>query len=85
MLASYIARLERLEDLEKDRTIAFNDNNVSSSNDPKIDGVVHPSLTPLPNNGFANPLYGMPPNFPIGQTLPFQPTRPYMAAPVGPV
>ena len=54
LLASYIAHLERLEDLENDRTIAFNDNNVSSSNDPKIDRVVHPSLTPLPNNVSIN-------------------------------
>ena len=41
LLASYIARLECLDDIEKDRTTAFNDNNVYSSNDPKIDRVVH--------------------------------------------
>jgi hypothetical protein len=31
LLASYIARLERLEDLEKDRALGFNNNETNSS------------------------------------------------------
>jgi hypothetical protein len=31
LLASYIAHLERLEDLEEDRALGFNNNDVNSS------------------------------------------------------
>jgi hypothetical protein len=31
LLTSYIARLERLEDLEKDRALGFNNNDANSS------------------------------------------------------
>jgi hypothetical protein len=60
LLASYIARLECLEDLEKDRSITYN-NNETSSGAPKIypHGVVYPSLAPLPLTNNANYTYGM--------------------------
>jgi hypothetical protein len=46
-LASYIAHLEYLEDLEKDRNIAYN-NNETSSSAPKIyPHGVYPGLAPL--------------------------------------
>jgi hypothetical protein len=86
LLASYIDRLERSEDLEKDKNIAFN-NNETSSSAFKINPheVVYPSLSPLPITNNANFTYGMPPETPIGHTLPFQPRRPSMATPVGPL
>jgi hypothetical protein len=76
LLASYIARLESLEDLEKDRSIAYNNNNnEASSSAPKINPheVVHPSSTPLPVTNVGNYAYGMPPESCIGQALSFQP------------
>jgi hypothetical protein len=73
LLASYIARLERLED-----------NNETNSSTPKANPQgSHPSLTPLPvNNG--NFAYGLTPN-PASQYPPFQPHGPNMAAPVEPM
>jgi hypothetical protein len=51
-LASYIARLERLEDLEKDRALGFNNNETDSSTPKANPQGSHPSLVPLPvNNG----------------------------------
>jgi hypothetical protein len=63
LLASYIAHLERLEDLVKDRNTAYNNNNnETSSSAPKINphGVVYPSLAPLPITNNANYTYGVP-------------------------
>jgi hypothetical protein len=50
LLASYIARLERLEDLEKDRALGFNNNDANSSTPKANPQRSHPSLAPLPVN-----------------------------------
>jgi hypothetical protein len=82
LLASYIARLERLEDLEKDRALGFNNNDANSSTPKANPQGSHPSLAPLPvnNDNFANSLT---PNPASGQYPQFQPHRPNMATPVG--
>jgi hypothetical protein len=50
LLASYIAHLEHLEDLEKDRSLGFN-NNETNSGTPKANPQgSYPSLAPLPVN-----------------------------------
>jgi hypothetical protein len=60
LLASYIARLERSEDLEKDRALGFNNNDANSSTPKANPQGSHPSLAPLPvnNDNFA---YGLTP------------------------
>jgi hypothetical protein len=84
LLASYIDRLERLEDLEKDRALGFNINDANSSTPKENPQRSHPSLAPLPvnNDNFA---YGLTPNPASGQYPQFQPHRPNMATPVGPM
>jgi hypothetical protein len=69
-----------LEDLEKYRNIAYNNNNETSSSAPKVNPheVVHPSLTLLPVTYVGNCTYGIPPKAYIGQTPSFQ-QRPIMA------
>jgi hypothetical protein len=61
LLAYYIACLERLEDLEKDRALGFNNNDANSSTPKANLHGSHPSLAPLPvnNDNFA---YGLAPN-----------------------
>jgi hypothetical protein len=67
LLASYISRLERLEDLEKDRSLG-NTNNETNSSTPKANPHgSYPSLAPLPVVNNANYAYGMPPNPASGQ------------------
>jgi hypothetical protein len=76
------ARLECLEDLEKDRTLGYVNNETNSSTPKANPQGSYPSLTPLPvNNG--NHAYGLTPNPASGQYLQFQPHRP-MATPVEP-
>jgi hypothetical protein len=84
LLASYITRLERLEDLEKDRALGFNNNDANSSTPKANPQGSHPSLAPLlvNNDNFA---YGLTPNPASGQYPQFQPHRPNMATPVGPM
>jgi hypothetical protein len=84
LLVSYIARLERLEDLEKDRALGFNNNDANSSTPKANPQGSHPSLAPLlvKNDNFA---YGLTPNLASGQYPQFQPHRPNMATPVGPM
>jgi hypothetical protein len=84
LLASYIARLERLEDLEKDRALGFNNNDANSSTPKANSQGSHPRLAPLPvnNDNFA---YGLTPNLASGQYPQFQLNRPNMATPVGPM
>jgi hypothetical protein len=84
LLASYVARLERLEDLEKDRALGFNNNDANSSIPKATPQGSHPSLDPLPvnNDNFA---YGLTPNPVSGEYPQFQPHRPNMATPVGPM
>jgi hypothetical protein len=84
LLASYIARLERLEDLEKDRALGFNNNDANSSTPKANPQGSHPSLAALPvnNDNFA---YGLTPNLASGQYPQFQPHRTNMATPVGPM
>jgi hypothetical protein len=84
LLASYIARLERLEDLEKDGALGFNNNEANSSTPKANPQGSHPNLAPLPvnNDNFA---YGLTPNSASGQYPQFQPNRPNMVAPVGPM
>jgi hypothetical protein len=84
LLASYIARLERLEDLEKDRALSFNNNDSNSSTSKENLQESHPSLAPLPinNDNFA---HGLTPNLASGRYPQFQLNRPNMAAPVGPL
>jgi hypothetical protein len=84
LLASYIARLERLEDLEKDRALGFNNNDANSSTPKANPQGSHPGLAPLPvnNDNFA---YGLTPNPASGQYPQFQPHMPNMATPVGPM
>jgi hypothetical protein len=84
LLASYIARLKWLEDLEKDRTLGFNNNDANSSTPKANPQGSHPSLAPLPvnNDNFA---YGLTPNPASGQYPQFQPRRPNMATPIGPM
>jgi hypothetical protein len=84
LLASYIARLERLEDLEKDRALGFNNNETICSTPKANPQGSHPSLAPLPvNNG--NFAYGFTPNLASGQYPQFEPHRPNMATPVEPM
>jgi hypothetical protein len=66
LLASYIARLEQLEDLEKDRALGFNNNDANSSTPKENPQGSHPSLAPFPvnNDNFA---YGLTPNLASGQ------------------
>jgi hypothetical protein len=82
LLASYIARLEWLEDLEKDRALGFNNNGANSSTPKANLQGSHPSLAPLPvnNDNFA---YGLTPNLASVQYPQFQPNRSNMAALVG--
>jgi hypothetical protein len=84
LLASYIARLERLEDLEKDKALGFNNNDANSSTPKANPQGSHPSLASLPvnNDNFA---YGSTPNPASGKYPQFQPHRPNMATPVGPM
>jgi hypothetical protein len=84
LLASYIAHLERLEDLEKDRALGFNNNEVNSSTPKANSQGSHPSLAPFPvnNDNFA---YGLTPNPASSKYPQFQLYRPNMAAPVGPM
>jgi hypothetical protein len=84
LLASYIARLEWLENLEKDRTLGFNNNDANSSTPKANPQGSHPSLVPLPvnNDNFA---YGLTPNLASCQYPQFQPHRPNMATPVEPM
>jgi hypothetical protein len=84
LLASYIARLERLEDLEKDRALGFNNNDANSSTPKASLQGSHPSLAPFPVNN-DNLAYGLTPNPASGQYPQFQPYRPNMATPVGPM
>jgi hypothetical protein len=53
--ASYIARLEWLQDLEKDRALGFNNNDANSITSKANPQGSHPSLAPLPvnNDNFA--------------------------------
>jgi hypothetical protein len=84
LLASYIAHLERLEDLEKDRALGFNNNETNSSTPKANPQGSHPSLAPsLVNNG--NLAYGLAPNPASGKYSQFQPHRPNMATPVEPM
>jgi hypothetical protein len=84
LLASYIARLERLEDLEKDRALGYANNETNSSTPKANPQGSYPSLAPLyVNNG--NHAYGLTPNPASGQYPQFQPHRPKMAAPVEPM
>jgi hypothetical protein len=84
LLASYIAHLEWLEDLEKDRALGFNNNETNSSTPKANPQGSHPSLAHLPvNNG--NHAYGLTPNPASGQYPQFQPHRPNMAALVEPM
>jgi hypothetical protein len=84
LLASYIVRLERLEDLEKGRVIGFNNNDANSSTPKAYPQGSHPSLAPLDvnNDNFA---YGLTPNPASGQHPKFQLHRPNMVTPVGPM
>jgi hypothetical protein len=84
LLASYITRLERLEDLEKGRALGFNNNDANSSTPKANPQGSHPSLAPLHvnNDNFA---YGLTPNLASGQYPQFQPHRPNMATPIGPM
>jgi hypothetical protein len=84
LLASYIARLERLEDLETDRALGFNNNDANSSTPKANPQGSHPSLAPLPvnNDNFA---YGLIPNPASGQYPQFQPHKPNVATLVGPM
>jgi hypothetical protein len=84
LLASYIARLERLEDLERDRALGFNNNDANSSTPKANPQWSHPSLAPLPVN-IDNFAYGLAPNLASGQYPQFQPNRPNLATPVGPM
>jgi hypothetical protein len=84
LFASYIARLERLEDLEKDRALGYAHNETNSSTPKANPQGPHPSLAPLHvNNG--NHAYGLTPNTTSGQYPQFQQHRPNMAAPVEPM
>jgi hypothetical protein len=82
--ASYIARLEWLQDLEKDRALGYNNNDANSSTSKANPQGSHPSLAPLPvnNDNFA---YVLTPNIAPGQYPQFQPHKPNMATPVGPM
>jgi hypothetical protein len=84
LLASYIARLERLEDLEKDKALGFNNNDANSSTPKANPQGSRPSLAPLHvnNDNFA---YGLTPNPASGQYPQFQPHRPNMTTPVRPM
>jgi hypothetical protein len=82
LLGSYIAHLERLEDLGKDRALSFNNNDANSSTPKANPQGSHPSLAPLPvnNDNFA---YGLTPNPASSQYPQFRPHRPNMVTPVG--
>jgi hypothetical protein len=85
LLASYIASLERLEDLEKDRSLSYNNNETNSSSPEANPYGSYPILAPLHVVNNANYTYGMAPNPTFGQNLQFQLYRPNMAALVEPV
>jgi hypothetical protein len=61
LLASYIAHLECLEDLEKDSSLGYNNNETNSSTPKANSHGSYPSLAPVPVNN-ANYAYGMTPN-----------------------
>jgi hypothetical protein len=84
LLSSYIARLERLDDLEKDKALGFNNNDANSSTPKANPQGSRPSLAPLHvnNDNFA---YGLTPNPASGQYPQFQPHRPNMTTPVRPM
>jgi hypothetical protein len=84
LLASYISRLERLEDIEKDSALGFNNNDANSSTLKANPQGSHPSLAPLLVNN-DNFTYGLTPNPASGQYPQFQPHRPNMATPVRPM
>jgi hypothetical protein len=84
LLAFDISHLEQLEDLEKDRALVFNNNDVNSGTPKANPHGSHPSLAPLPVNK-DNFSYGLTPNLASGQYPQFQPNRPNMTAPVRPV
>jgi hypothetical protein len=77
LLTSYIARLERLEDLEKDRILGYTDNETNSSTPKANPQGSYPSFAPLPVN-IANYAYGLIPNPASGQYPQFQPHMPNM-------
>jgi hypothetical protein len=84
LFASYIARLEWLEDLEKDRALGFNNNETNSSTPKANPHGYYPTLAPLlVNNGTH--AYGLTPNPTSGQYPQFQTHMPNMAAPVEPM
>jgi hypothetical protein len=66
------------------RALGFNNNDANRSIPKANSQGSHPSLAPLPvnNDNFA---YGLKPNLASGQYPQFQPNRPNMAAPVGPM
>jgi hypothetical protein len=79
LLASYIARLEWLEDLEKDRALGYANNETNSSTPKDNPQGSYPLLAPLHvNNG--NHAYGLTPNPASSHYPQFQPHRPNMAA-----
>jgi hypothetical protein len=84
LISSYIAHLKRLEDLEKDRSLDYNNNETNSSTPKANPHKSYPSLAPLPVNN-ANYAYGMTQNPATGQYPQFQPHRPNMATLVEPV
>jgi hypothetical protein len=75
LLASYIAHLEHLEDLEKDRSLGFNNNETNSSTHKANPQGSYHSLAPLPINN-ANHACGLTLNPASGQYPQFQPLRP---------
>jgi hypothetical protein len=84
LIASYIARLEQLEDLENERALGFNNNEANSSTPKENPQGSRPRLAPLHvNNG--NFAYGLTPNPASGQYHQFQLHMPNMAAPVEPL
>jgi hypothetical protein len=83
LLASYIARLERLEDLKKYRSLGYTNNETNSSTPKANPQGSYSSLAPLPVNN-ANYAYGLTPNPASGQYPQLQPHRSNMAAPIEP-
>jgi hypothetical protein len=80
----YIAHLEQLEDLEKDRAFGYANNETNSSTPKANPQGSYPSLAHLPiNNG--NHAYGLARTPASGQYTQFQPHRPNMAALVEPM
>jgi hypothetical protein len=70
LLAPYIAHLEHLEDLEKDRSLGYNNNETNSSIPKANPDGSYPSLAPLPVSN-ANYAYGMTPILHLISTLSF--------------